>query len=217
MAREAWATVDKQGIIKPINGRNHVATLHTSNGKLTFWLWFSLTWISSFKHCSSFSKTNCICVLLTEIHSSHGTRGRVITFKCWTGCANDFTIGLTFAWLRNCGIRWGPHSRLEKWLSHKGGGSWHLLIYLFILEWVIPRGLPPWFHLMSVHGAHVWCYLVRPLRSLTHFLQPALDQTPFRWRPGWLAGTVQMKGTDGRDRAFRTLLKMPSHYNVVQL
>lgn len=91
-----------------------------------------------------------------------------------------------------------------------------MLAYLFTLEWVVPHGRP------SVIPLNVCTCLALSGQTtvLAHALPTASTgphQTPFRWRLCRLAGAVKMKCADGRDTAFMTLFKMPSHYNVVRL
>lgn len=101
-----------------------------------------------------------------------------------------------------------------KWLSHKEGGIWHLLVFLVIGDLDgHPARIP-----LSVHTRYS-----RPVLSdqttylFIHFLQPALEKTPFCWRPRCLGDVVKTRHTDGRDRIFITFFKTPSYHHRIRL
>lgn len=101
-----------------------------------------------------------------------------------------------------------------KWLSHKEGGIGHLLVFSAMGD-------------LGGHRARILLSICtrysRPVLSdlptylFIHFLQPALEKTPFCWRPRCLGDVVKTRHVGGRDRIFITFFKMPSVRNRIRL
>lgn len=162
--------------------------------------------MSSLKHCSSsFSRTNCICILLMEIRSSHRTLG-----SCYIRVPEMVShVTSPLAWIFFLREFVSPHDNLIQCWKMASTQKGKNLAFAYFLVMGHLHGHWLSFHLMSAQGAHVRCRLVRPPYLLIHFLPPALERThgPFHCSLCSLGGVVKTRSTDGIDRIFITFFK----------
>lgn len=157
------------------------------------------------KHCSFFSRTNCICTLLRELHSNHRIRKSTRDDE-----PHDFTT-----WLNEDSqppLR--PPPMQENGFRTKWEESGNCLFFGNGLPDAHPARLPlhshPWYYVLVWSGQpqYLFCSLQSALYE-THasFPQPLCRR----------GGVAKTQNTDGTDKTSITCFKVASNCDMIRL